>query len=314
VVTDGAFDSQNLAFWDGMHGLYRAYWRYFTHGVTNAKNWKPKGLRAIRTATSTDFLHWIDHADLQYVDSPAEQLYTSQIKPYYRAPQILIGFPTRYLERGWSESMRALPDRENRESRAAANERYGTALSEVLVMSSRDGVNFQRWNEAFMRPGIERSGTWAYGDQYIGWQMLETKSALEGAPNELSFYSLENYWLGQGNDLRRYTLRLDGFVSVQAPLSGGELVTKPLRFQGGKLALNFSTSAAGSLRVEIEEPDGRPIKGFALEDCPPIFGDTVERVATWTQGGDVSSLAGKPVRLRFVLSDGDLYSFHFFPD
>ena len=153
VVTDGAFDSQNLAFWDGMHGVYRAYWRYFTHGVTNAKNWKPKGLRAIRTATSTDFLHWIDHADLQYADSPAEQLYTSQIKPYYRAPQILIGFPTRYLERGWSESMRALPDRENRESRAAANERYGTALSEVLVMSSRDGVNFQRWNEAFHAAG-----------------------------------------------------------------------------------------------------------------------------------------------------------------
>jgi hypothetical protein len=32
VITDGAFDSQNLAFWDAQAGLYRAYWRYFTGG------------------------------------------------------------------------------------------------------------------------------------------------------------------------------------------------------------------------------------------------------------------------------------------
>ena len=70
---------------------------------------KPGGVRAIRTATSRDFLHWGPGRTCRYVDSPPEQLYTNQVKPYYRAPHILIGFPTRYIERGWSDSMRALP-------------------------------------------------------------------------------------------------------------------------------------------------------------------------------------------------------------
>ncbi|MCH7728218.1 MAG: hypothetical protein IH991_17330 [Planctomycetes bacterium] len=108
VVTKGAFDSQNLAFWDKAAGKYRAYFRTFTKGVTTGKVWKPAGYRAIRTASSKDFLSWSDEADLTYEDSPVEHLYTNQIGPYVRAPHILIGFPTRYIERGWSNSMRAL--------------------------------------------------------------------------------------------------------------------------------------------------------------------------------------------------------------
>ena len=52
VVTEGAFDSQNLAFWDASAGVYRAYFRTFTEGVTTGKVWKPGGYRAIRTASS----------------------------------------------------------------------------------------------------------------------------------------------------------------------------------------------------------------------------------------------------------------------
>lgn len=314
IITDGAFDSQNLAFWDNTRNEYRAYWRYFTAGVIDEKNWKPSGFRAIRTATSKDFLHWENQADLAYVDSPDEPLYTNQVKPYHRAPHLFIGFPTRYIERGWSDSMRALPELENREWRAQASkpsERYGLAVTEALLMASRDGVKFKRWNEAFLRPGIERPGTWNYGHQYIGWHVLETKSALEGAPNELSLYATESYWTDKSSALRRYTLRLDGFVSAQAPMSGGELVTKPLRFKGGKLALNFATSAAGGVRVEIQDVNGKALPGFTLEDCPPIFGDTIERMVTWKNGGDVSSLVGKPVRLRLALQDADVYAFQF---
>jgi len=311
VITNGAFDSQNLAFWDPTLKKYRAYWRTFTAGVTTAENWKPSGYRAIRTATSSDFLHWGDEADLTYVDSPNQHLYTNQVSPYYRAPHILIGFPTLYVERGWSDSMRALPDPENRELRASAHLRYGTALTEGLLMASRDGVRFKRWNEVFLRSGIQRPGTWQYGQQYIAWHVVETKSSLPGAPNELSLYATEDYWHGKGGTLRRYTLRLDGFVSVHAPMKGGELITKPLTFVGSKLTLNFATSAAGSVRVEIQEPGGTAIAGYALADCPEMFGDTVERIVTWKKGADVGALAGRPVKLRFQLRDADLYSFRF---
>jgi hypothetical protein len=311
VITEGAFDSQNLAFFDTHRGAYRAYWRIFTAGQADGTTWRPAGHRAIRTATSQDLIHWEKWQDLQYVDSPSEQLYTNVIKPYPRAPHLLIGFPTRYVERGWSDSMRALPEPEHREARAKASLRYGTALTEALLMVSRDGVTFKRWNEAFLRPGIEREGTWHYGQQYIAWHVVQTRSGLEGAPDELSFYAGESYWTGASSALRRYTLRLDGFVSIQAPMSGGEMVTHTLTFSGKTLHLNFATSAAGSIRVEILDVEGNPIPGYTLADSSEIFGDAIDRVVTWKSGSDVGALADRPVKLRFVLKDADLYALRF---
>ena len=332
IITDGAFDSQNLAFWDAGIGRYRAYWRYFTKGgFDDEKVWNPQGHRAIRTATSTDFLNWTDHADLQYIDSPSEQLYTNQVAPYHRAPHLLIGFPMRYVERGhndgpdhearaastperirqWSSSLRALPEFENRQWRAKASERYGRALTEGLLMASRDGVTFKRWNEGFLRPGIERNGTWNYGHQAIAWHPIETRGTLAGAPNELSFFAVESYWTGNSDLLRRYTLRLDGFVSVNAPMSGGELITRPITFTGNQLWLNFATSAAGSVQVELRDKDGQPIPGYAISDCEELFGDTLDRKAVWKSMPDLSAIVGQTVRLRFVMHDADLFSFQF---
>ena len=97
-------------------------------------------------------------------------------------------------------------------------------------------------------------------------------------------------------------------------MSGGSFVTKPLRFEGDRLSINFATSAAGSVRVEIQDAAGKPIPGFALKDCPEIFGDILDRVVTWKSAHRLDSLAGKPVRLLFELKDADLYSFQFTPD
>jgi len=127
-------------------------------------------------------------------------------------------------------------------------------------------------------------------------------------------YATEGYWEGTCTSIRRLTIRVDGFVSASASLAGGELVTKPIRFAGGNLTLNFATSGAGSVQVEVQDADGRPVPGYALDDCPPIFGDRLDKVVRWTApGGDVRSLAGQTVRLRFVLRDADLYSFQFVP-
>lgn len=331
IITDGAFDSQNLAFWDATQGQYRAYWRYFTKGGHDEKVWNPQGHRAIRTAVSKDFIHWTNQADLQYVDSPSEQLYTNQVKPYHRAPHVLLGFPARYVERGhsdgpdaearapagpeqtrrWSASLRALPELEHRQWRAKASERYGRAISETLLMASRDGVTFKRWNEGFLRPGPERPGTWNYGHQYIAWHPVETTSKLEGAPNELSFYAVESYWTGHSDLLRRYTLRLDGFVSASAPMKGGELMTKPFTFTGKTLSLNFATSAAGTVKVELQDEAGQPIPGVTLADCEELFGDSIDRPVVWQSNPDLAKLSGKTVRLRFALYDADLYAFQF---
>jgi hypothetical protein len=334
IITDGKFDSQNLAFWDDVAGVYRAYWRSFTPPEKEGDT----GIRSIRTGTSPDFINWKVMGDLTYEDSPLEQLYTNQVKPYHRAPHLLIGFPNRYIERGhehesqvdaasariagneaagnarsehWSHAMKSLPELEHRQYRAEARERYGVGLTESLFMASRDGVHFKRWNDAFLPPGIERPGTWNYGQQYIAWHVVETESALAGAPNELSMYAVESYWTEPGSALRRYTLRLDGFVSVRAGMKGGELVTKPIRFAGDKLSLNFATSVAGSVHVEIQDENGAPLPGFSLAESAPLYGNAVDRVFVWKHGRDLAELSGRAVRLRFVLHDADIYAYRF---
>jgi len=300
ILTKGAFDTQNLAFWDSVRSEYRAYIRTFEEGV-----------RSIRVAVSKDFLTWTDPVRLEYVDSPTEALYTNQIKPYYRAPHLYIGFPTRYVERGWLPTMEDLPNPEHRRTRSSSSMRYGTALTDALFMTSRDGVTFNRWGEAFLRPGLRLQHNWAYGDNYIAWHVVETASDIEDAPNELSLYATESYWTGDSSRLRRFTIRIDGFVSVNAPLRGGELITKPIVFDGKELVLNFSTSAAGSVRIVIQDAGGTPLEGFTAEDAPEIFGDSLERVARWNNGRDLAALSGTPVRLRFLMKDADLYSFRF---
>jgi hypothetical protein len=300
IITDGAFDSQNLAFWDSFRGEYRAYFRDFREGV-----------RGIKTAASKDFLTWSKPQWLVFPGAPNEHLYTNQIAPYYRAPHILFGFPLRYTDRGWVDSTDELPHPDLRRQRADAHPRYGSVVTDGLMMTSRDALTFKRWGEAILRPGLSRTNSWVYGDNLIAWGILSTESDLPQSPKELSIYATEGYWTGNGRNLRRYSIRIDGFVSMQATLKGGEFVTKPLVFSGDKLVLNYSTSAAGGVWVELQDAEGQALEGYAKADCHEIFGDDIQRVVNWKNGSDVSRLAGKPVRLRFVLKDADLYSFRF---
>ena len=77
----------------------------------------------------------------------------------------------------------------------------------------------------------------------MAWHVVETASTEDDSPRELSLYATESYFTGNVSRLRRYTLRLDGFASVFAPLEGGECLTKPFTFTGKALYINFATSA-----------------------------------------------------------------------
>jgi hypothetical protein len=270
VITQGAFDSQNLAFWDAARGAYADYHRGFRSGV-----------RDIMTATSKDFLHWTDPVFLQYPDAPREHLYTNAIRAYERAPHILLGFPTRFL-----------PDR-------------GQQV-EPTFMTSRDGRTFHRWTEALIPVTApeDRAGN---RSNYMAWGLVK----LPGADKEYSVYATEAYYTGPSSRLRRFTYRVDGFVSARASAQGGQLRTRPLRFAGDRLAINYATLPQGQVRVAIEDAAGEPLEGFRLADCPAIRGDAIEHTVAWKGGTSVGRLAGRPVRLRFELRDADLFSFRF---
>jgi hypothetical protein len=310
VITDGAFDSQNLIFWDAQQGQYRAYFRDFRHPVTGKRDYS-QGFRCIKTALSPDLVHWSEPRYLQYPGSPNEHLYTNQIAPYPRAPHLMLGFPTRYVELAWGSTVEALPELEHRRLISGPHPRYGGSVTDGLFMSSRDGVTFRRWGEAFIRPGLRAAGNWFYGDNYQNWGFVTTKSDLPDGGDELSFYATEGYWRGESAIIRRYSLRMDGFVSVQAPLSGGEIVTRPIRVTGPRLLMNLSTSAGGSVRIEAQRPDGTPIEGFTLDDSPKMVGDDLAYPALWRTAQGLANLVGSVVRLRFVLRDADLFALQF---
>jgi hypothetical protein len=271
---DGKFDSQNIAYWDPNIEAYRIYFRDME-----------RDHRAIRTAISPDFVEWTESAFLEYGGAADTHLYTNQIEPYYRAPHIYVGFPTRFMQ--------------NRD-----------AITEGLFMSSRDGLHFNRWEESFIRPGLN-ANKWGNRCNYTWYGLIETPSDIEGAPPEISIFTDEKYYTGKPVSTRRHTLRLDGFVSLRAGMAGGEVTTKPITFSGTSLETNVSTSAAGSIRIEILDDNEKAIDGYSLEDCDEFFGDTVNHIVTWKDSSDVSRLEGQPVRLRFVLHDADVYSFRF---
>jgi hypothetical protein len=300
IITKGAFDTQNIAFWDPAIKKYRAYIRDFENGR-----------RDIRTCVSDDFLSWSEPEWLSYPGAPDEQLYTNQVAPYYRAPHIYIGFPARYVDRGWLESTRQLPELAEREQRARANTRFGTAVTDSLLMTSRDGRAFHRWDEAFLRPGLRTRFNWSYGDNYLAWHVVETQGRADDEGPELSLYATESYFTGNDARLRRYALRIDGFASAYAPLGGGEVISKPLVYQGNKLQVNFSTSAGGELRFELQDASGAALPGCSLQDSEPMFGDSLEQSVTWKDNPDLRKWSDRPVRIRVSLKDADLFSFRF---
>lgn len=274
VITEGAFDSQNLAFFDEHRGQYAAFVRDFRDGV-----------RTIRYATSPDFIHWSTPEWLDYGDAPPEHLYTNATVAYFRAPHLFLAFPKRFVPGRTKDPQHPEP-----------------GLSDGVLMSSRDGVHWQRWREAFLRPGPDPAN-WTERNMGFAWGLVPASET------EIALYWWEHY---RHDDcrLRRGTVRTDGFVSVHAGAAGGEMLTRPLVFSGSRLVVNYSTSAVGALRFELCDEQGEPLPGLSLADSEVLFGDEIAHEVAWREA-TCASVAGRPVRLRVRLRDADLYSIQF---
>ena len=286
VITEGAFDSQNLAFWDAHTRQYREYHRTFVNGV-----------RAIMTGTSSDFIHWTKPVPLTYQEGiPVQHLYTNAVQPYGRAPHLLIGFPTRYL-----------PDERQR--------------VEPTLMISRDGLNFHRWLEPVVPESApkDRGGN---RSNYMTWGLVE----IPGRPNHLSVYATEAYYTGPDSRVRRFEYRKDGFVSLRGGAQGGVLITKFIKLGrlADRLTLNYRANQGGQVRVGLYQPNGTAIPGHSLSECRPLTGDQLNQTVMWKSvsgnivgktNADISHLRRNhpAVRLRFELKNADLFSLQFQP-
>ncbi len=290
IFTDGIFDSQNVVFWSQNENCYVCYFRTWT-GTGYS------GIRTVSRTTSSDFIHWSDPVEMDFGDTPKEHLYTNQTHPYYRAPHIYIATAARFM-----------PNRqvltEEQAIQIDVNPKYFKDCSDVVFMTSRGGSQYDRsFMEAFIKPGIGLQN-WVSRSNYPVLNVVQT------GPAEMSIYVNQDYAQPTAH-LHRYSLRIDGFTSVHASYDGGEMTTRPFYFTGDTLLLNFSTSAAGMVKVEVQDINGRPIEGFAIENANELIGNEIGKIVTWKGNPDLNTLNNQPVRLRFVMKDADLYSLKF---
>jgi hypothetical protein len=239
---------------------------------------------------------------MTFGDAPNEHLYTNQTVAYFRAPHLYLGTAARF----WP-GRRGLTEAQATELAIDAKTNYPglkNDSSDAVLLTSRGGNRYDReFLESLARPGLDRRN-WTARSNYPARGIVPT------GPDEMSIYVQRNY--GQPtHHLERLAYRLDGLASLHAGYSPGELVTKPVVFQGRRLSLNLATSAAGGVAVEIQDLEGRPLPGFALAECREMNTDDLARVVAWKGGEDLGMLAGKPVKLRFRLKDADLFSFQF---
>jgi len=295
LMTDGMFDSQNVAFWSAAEGCYVCYMRTWT-----GENYP--GVRSVSRSTSKDFLSWTGSTPMAFTGEGLEHIYTNQTHPYFRAPEVYIAIAARFMPG------RAVLDAASAE-RLGVDPGYFRDCSDAVLLTSRGGLTYDRtFREAFLRPGVGLEN-WVSRSNYPALNVVRT------GPAEMSLYVNQNYAQPTAA-LHRYSLRLDGFASLHAGFVGGVLTTKPLRFEGNALEVNYATSAAGGLRVEIVGADGEAIPGFSRDEARELIGNEVDGFARWTGDIDLGALEGRAVRLRFHLRDGDVYSwrFHRVPD
>jgi len=172
--------------------------------------------------------------------------------------------------------------------------------NDIVVGFSRDGFHWSRPDRRAFIGISESKRAWNYGNvQSAGGCCLVVG-------DKLYFYVSGRNSGACSTGLA--TLRRDGFASMDAGESEGMLTTRPVRFTGKYLFVNID-APKGKLRVEVLDGKGQVIPPFTRENCVPIVADKTLQAVNWKGADDLSSLSGKPVRFRFHLTNGKLYSF-----
>ena len=291
-------DGSISMFWDDQRGIYRGYIRALFESGDRRRTARvdipdilvPWPFKAAARPDLGDMdLARPTQGELPLIDTGG-QVYRFKGHKYPWGPDTYFAFPWRYL--------------------AGENIRPGS-----FMMTSRDGETWKRYEnpyyfaagqkiegrevlEALMEHGMVRRGDeiWMFGTV----RFTEHGGILYGGVEHDG---------GVHDRLLKLVQRLDGFVSLDASSSGGNLTTRPLIFEGDRLVLNIASK--GATRVALLGPGGQAYPGFSPADCDPVRNDSVRRIVSWKGNSDLSSLAGKPVRIHIELRDAKLYALQF---
>ncbi|MGE3315274.1 MAG: hypothetical protein AB7O26_09170 [Planctomycetaceae bacterium] len=315
-------DNPTIVQWDERRGKYVIYTRALDYNSENQrriarietddplKPWPYRKTDNDRMFFAKENAEVVLSADKD--DDPHSDIYYNAASIYPWASDVHLMFTAQF--RHFS------PDRNPFIKPAVEGRWEDFGMLEVQLAVSRDGIQWDRptrepyfptgladeWDRwyAVMAPGIVRRGNYLYQYYYSSGRLHDSAIMRKE-------YADSAKSLGGVGIVRQ---RLDGFVSADADHLGGHLRTPEIVFRGSALRLNIDTGAMGTAFVEIQDEHGRPIPGYTMADCEEIGGNYIDQRVYWKGKSDVSSLAGKPVRLRINLKRAKLYAFQFTAD
>ena len=302
----GHIDTQNIIFWDPDFRRYLLYTRLWKDNEN-----KPLRFRTVRRLESDDLKTWDSE---QVVLEPDERDYGIHEKSQPRTCVDFYGGGIfRYEEADRAYIMFAQSTWAWMDWDEAG---LGPATIDVQLAVSRDSKEFRRVGDrsAFLSLGPEgrfdSRFIWAMpnpirmGDEIWIYYVASNR---DHTPSNKVDKNADQEMSGIG----RATLRLDGWTSVDAGYDAGQFTTPPLTFSGDTLQLNVDAAGGGAVKVELLDQSGAPIPGFAKADARPIARNSVRMPVSWKGNPDLKALAGKPVRIRFHITNASLYAFQF---
>jgi hypothetical protein len=178
-------------------------------------------------------------------------------------------------------------------------------INEICVGYSRDGFHWSRPDRRPFCPVKANENAWNSGNlQSAGGCCLvvgdELRFYVGAVPKNRNFADPGNVGIA--------ILRRDGFTSMDTREKVATLTTRNVEFKGAHLFVNVFCPE-GELRAEVLDERGEVIAPFSAANCEPLHADSTRQAVKWNGAPDLSAVAGKPVKFRFHLTNGQFYAF-----
>lgn len=270
--------------WDPLRGKYVAFVKQHVdeNGAHVPDKPGPSGVwrRSRAISESDDFLHWTD-PKLVLVPTPHDPLdvqYYDNNAFIYEG--MVLGFLTCY------------------------HIKEGNYL-DIRLISSRNGID---WSVVSAEPILPVGPANAAFD--CGWVDMANNPPFRIGDELRLYYGGRNgnhHTQGLGA-IGIATLRLDGFVALEAGRATACLRTKPFRFGGDALFVNADASA-GELTVRVLDEAGQPLAAPCGAPSDPIRTDRVAHAVSWNGVTSLAGIAGRGGALQFDACGTKLFSF-----
>jgi len=176
--------------------------------------------------------------------------------------------------------------------------RKAAGVGYTVLAWSRDGRTWHRDHEPFLANNPV-PGTWDHAHAWGDEQLIV---------NDQTYIYYGGYT--RGHKVERFKERHIGFASIprdryvsrDANLNWGRLLTKPVQINGSNLTVN--ANIIGKLMVRITDAAGNPLSGF---DWQKLSGDNLAHEVSWATG--LSDLTDTTIRLEFKLQFAQLFGF-----